>query len=168
MELYHIHAQHRTLIAEIEDSGGEVTPELEASLKSLQIGLNDNLASLAYTVKEYEDKALLVANEIKRLEGIEKSHKNNAEYFKQYIDTVMKETGLTKLEQNNIRLSYRKSTAVKILDAAKLSNQYLVIKKEPNKTAIKKAIEDGQKVKGAELIERQNLQIKWITKPKYY
>jgi hypothetical protein len=160
MELYHIHKAHRSLISEIEANEGELTPELETSLKSLQIGLNDNLASLAYTVKEYNDKALLVANEIKRLQGLEKSHKNNAEYFKQYIDTVMKETGLTKLEQNNIRLSYRKSTAVEVFDVERIEARYMVVKSEPNKTLIKAAIEAGELVAGAELVERQNLQIK--------
>ena len=161
MELYNIHQAHRSLIAQIEENGGEVTPELETSLQSLQIGINDNLASLAYTVKEYNDKALLVANEIKRLQGLEKSHKNNAEYFKQYIDTVMKETGLSKVEHNHIRISYRKSTAVDVFDVERLDARYLVVKTEPNKTLIKSAIEAGELVAGAELVERQNLQIKW-------
>ena len=160
MELYHIHQAHRNLIAEIEANEGELTPELETTLNGLEIALNEKLASLAYVVKEYQDKALLVTNEIKRLQGLEKSYKNNAEYFKQYIDTVMRETGLTKVEQNNIRLSYRKSTAVEILDLERIEAKYMVVKTEPNKTLIKAAIEAGELVTGAEIVERQNLQIK--------
>jgi hypothetical protein len=160
MILYHIHQSHRQLLLQIEENGGELSHEAETALKGLQIGLNENLASLAYTVKELEDKALLVDNEIKRLNGLKKSYLNNAEYFKTYIDTVMKETGLTKVEENNIRLSYRRSTAVEIIDAEALDTRYLNTVVTPNKTAIKAAIEAGELVRGAEIVERQNLQIK--------
>ena len=160
MELYNIHQAHRSLIAEIEANEGELTPELESTLNGLEIDLNEKLASMAYVVKEYSDKALLVANEIKRLQGLEKSHKNNAEYFKQYIDTVMRETGISEVKQNNIRLSYHKSTAVEIFDLERIEERYMVVNWSPNKTLIKAAIEAGELVPGAEIVERQNLQIK--------
>lgn len=158
--LYKIHTSHRNLIAQIEENGGELSPEVETALQGLQIDLEDNLSSLAYTVKEFEDKGLLVDNEIKRLQALKKSHLNNAEYFKNHIDTVMRELELTKIDKNNIRLSYRKSTAVEILDAAALDARYLNTVVTPNKVAIKAAIEAGEPVRGAEIVERQNLQIK--------
>lgn len=160
MELYKIHLQHRLLLQQIEENEGELSPEVETSLKDIEIGLNESLASLAYTVKEYEDKALLVDNELKRLTVLKKRYLNNAEYFKTYIDTVMREADLTKVEENNIRLSYRKSTAVEITDIETLEARYLNTVVTPNKVAIKAAIEAGEYVMGAEIVERQNLQIK--------
>jgi len=60
------------------------------------------------------------------------------------------------------RCSYRKSQAVNILDVAKIPKKYVeeVYDLKPDKAAIKKAINGGEKVPGAELEERNSLSVK--------
>ena len=61
-----------------------------------------------------------------------------------------------------VRVSFRKSVAVSIDDEKALPADFVVetVTTKPDKTAIKKAIQSGQEVSGASLVENRNLQIK--------
>jgi hypothetical protein len=67
-----------------------------------------------------------------------------------------------KIESPLIKISYRLSQSVNITDESKLSDNFFTTKitKTPSKTAIKDAIDSGTEVKGAELVDNLNLQIK--------
>lgn len=160
MELYHINQQHKLLLAEIEQNDGELTPELEAKLKALDLSLNESFASLAYSTKQLDDQSLLIGNEIKRLQALKASVDNSSSYIKEYLKTVLIEKGIEKVKENNISISFRKSTAVEVYDLEMLPTEYQSVTVTANKTAISKALKEGEEVKGATLVERQNLQIK--------
>ena len=60
-----------------------------------------------------------------------------------------------------VALSFRKSSEVQIDDIEELSDEYLRYKApEPDKAAIKAAINEGKEVAGARLVSKANLQIK--------
>ncbi len=59
-------------------------------------------------------------------------------------------------------ISFRESQAIEVEDMESLPN-YLIretITREPDKAAIKGAIESGETVKGAKLVTRMNIQVK--------
>ena len=74
----------------------------------------------------------------------------------------MESVGKDKVETVKARISFRKSVQVQIEDEAALPADYVTttVTKSPDKTAIKKAIQGGQDVTGASLIEKRNIQIK--------
>lgn len=72
----------------------------------------------------------------------------------------MLQFNIPEIKGRNLRLYFRKSEKVEITDESKLSEDFVVIKKEPNKILIKEALKNGSIVDGAELITNQNLQIK--------
>ena len=160
MELYKITQHHRELLAQIETNDGELTPEIETLLHEATYNLNQQLSSAAYMHKTLLDEASVIDAEIKRLSGWKQRLINSAESIKNYIDTAMVANGLTEVKNDNIKLSYRKSTAVEIIDKESIPMSYLVVSYAPDKKAIGDAIKAGEHVLGAELVERQNLQIK--------
>lgn len=66
-----------------------------------------------------------------------------------------------KVTGTDFAISWRKSTAVNVLDEKALPPTFLVPQPpKVDKTGISKALKNGETVSGAELIERQNMTIK--------
>ena len=88
----------------------------------------------------------------------EKVAKNKAESLKKYLDDALagKEFNSTR-----VKISYRKSTALEYDGVTKVPEEYLKTKEpELDKTAITKAIKDGEELAGFTLKENKNIQIK--------
>ena len=87
-----------------------------------------------------------------------KTKERQAESLKAYIDLNLEGQ---ELETARVKLSYRKSTSVYIKNEKIIPKDYK--EKQPDKilkALISKALKSGIKIKGAELQEKQNLQIK--------
>lgn len=77
------------------------------------------------------------------------------------MDYMMRSLKMKSLTTEHAKFSYRSSKSVLIKDVAALPKSFLRYKDpEPDKVAIKKAIEAGGVVPGAELHESTNLQIR--------
>lgn len=61
-----------------------------------------------------------------------------------------------KIKTDRFNFGYRKSASVEILDIDKLPQEVLILEPKANKKLIKEMIKDGEKVDGAELIEKEN------------
>ena len=82
--------------------------------------------------------------------------------LKDLLASSMLSVGRDKVETARTKIGFRKSTQVQIDDEGALPPDFVTttITTKPDKTAIKKAIQAGQSVAGAVLVENQNLQIK--------
>lgn len=91
-----------------------------------------------------------------------KAAENRVERLKGFLASAMQTVGRNKVETAKAKISFRKSTQVQIDDEGALPVDFVTttITTKPDKTAIKKAIQAGQAVAGAVLVENQNLQIK--------
>lgn len=91
-----------------------------------------------------------------------KAAENRVERLKGFLASAMRTVGRDKVETAKTEISFRKSTQVQIDDEGALPVDFVTttITTKPDKTAIKKAIQSGQAVAGAVLVENQNLQIK--------
>ena len=98
------------------------------------------------------------ANLAKRRKQTEK----RIDYLKNVLTACLDAAGRDKVETTKVRVSFRKSVAVSIDDEKALPADFVVetVTTKPDKTAIKKAIQSGQEVSGASLVENRNLQIK--------
>ena len=74
----------------------------------------------------------------------------------------MQQFGVEKIETPTLKLSFRKSESVEIIDEKDVPGNFFETKtvSTVSKTKIKEAIKEGQTIPGAQLITKQNLQIK--------
>lgn len=121
--------------------------KLEQQDKQENVGLYiKNLVAEAKAIKD-ERKALAT-----RLDRID----SKIDWLKGYLH---KSLNGEKFETARVQVSYRKSDQVSVLDEDILPEQFFRVKKEVNKTELRKALKDHE-VQGAELIEKQNIIIK--------
>ena len=91
-----------------------------------------------------------------------KTAEKRVERLKDLLASSMLSVGRDKVETARTKIGFRKSTQVQIDDEGALPPDFVTttVTTKPDKTAIKKAIQAGQAVAGAVLVENQNLQIK--------
>ena len=92
----------------------------------------------------------------------EAAAKRRAESLKNHLAQSMAAVGKDKIETSRAALSFRRSTAVNILSDVEIPDDLCKVKidRQPDKSAIKKLLQAGELVPGAELVENRNLQIK--------
>lgn len=101
-----------------------------------------------------------IQKEIKRLQNVKKANENLANRLKANMDESLKAIGSDNLKCGTFTFSYRKTKSVEILDLDALPSDYKAIEYKPDKNAIKKAINDGEPVAGAALVEKNTLQLR--------
>ena len=101
-----------------------------------------------------------IQKEIKRLQKAKKANDSLANRLKANMDESLKAVGSDKLKCGTFTFSYRKTKSVEILDLDALPGDYKAIEYKPDKNAIKKAINDGEAVAGAALVEKNTLQLR--------
>ena len=85
---------------------------------------------------------------------------NDIDRAKEFIDKFVLKGQM--FETARVRCSYRKTKSVEVADESIVPDKYMVEKVSvaPDKMAIKKALTNGEEVKGCNLIENSSLSIK--------
>lgn len=133
--------------------------------------LDDTISSIADAIEvKGENYAKLIKcldadnegikKEISRLQKAKKANENLVNRLKANMDESLKAVGSDKLKCGTFTFSYRKTKSVEILDLNALPSDYKAIEYKPDKNAIKKAINDGEAVAGAALVEKNTLQLR--------
>lgn len=159
--LYQIRQDHINLITLLEESGGNLTPEIEQALQLTNEEFESKAVSYAYVVKGFEDTIQTIDNEIERLLTLKEKAVKRSELFKKNLSDAMQQFGIEKIKTATLSLSFRKSESVEITDASQVPLSCIEEKviKTISKTKIKEAIKKGMTVPGAQLVTNQNLQI---------
>lgn len=162
LNLYQIQNEFIHLADQLIELSGEITPELETSLQINQEQLEHKGRSYGYIVKQLESEVEIIDAEIKRLTAFKSSRNKTAERLKETLSNAMQLYQIEKLESPTLKISFRKSESVEVEDLSLLDKDFIVVKttESADKTAIKKAIKEGQNVQGAVLKTNMNLQIK--------
>jgi Gp157 protein len=160
--LYNIRIDHLSILQEIEEMDGELTPELETALALTQDELQDKAISYGFVIKHFDNDIDIIEAEMKRLYSLKEKAQRRKEMFKTRLSEALQQFGVEKITTPLLKLSFRKSESVEITDGENIPDEYLDTKivTTISKTRIKEAIKEGQIVKGAELVVKQNLQIK--------
>ena len=124
----------------------------------LQIKRNEKIENTVQWVKELKAESGAIREEIQKLSKRAQAKEQLSDKLKKYIAIALNGS---KFESSKCTVRYRKSLVVEISDVSEFINnapsEYLIYKApEPNKTAIKKAIQSGESVQGAALTERVN------------
>lgn len=160
--IYHIQADHWQLMQEIEENDGEITPEIDQRLGLTKDQFEEKAVSYGYLMKHINDEAVILRNEIDRLQGILKAKNTLEAQLKERVTQAMQSMNIDKVSKDNLTLSFRKSDQLIVSEDAQLPSKYLTKKLSitPDKALLKADVKAGKKIKGVQLITKQNLQIK--------
>ncbi len=157
--LYHIETEYLTIINQVEELDGELTPELEAQLTINQAELQGKSIAYLEFIGSKEVLNTRIDDEIKRLQAIKKSNNNLIDRLKNGLLNAVRlfgdfEVGLTKF-------GTRKSSTTIVQDVNTLPKEYKTSKltEQADKKAIKEALQRGETIKGCEIVENLNLKI---------
>ena len=158
MKLYEIDQAIENLV---EQETGEIL-DLDAFM-DLQMAREEKVENIALWYKNMTAEGDAIKTEIKNLAEREKAIRGKADSLKQRLAAILQGE---KFKTAKVSVSYRKSAAVEVSDNfiewAKANADHLLKYKdpEPDKTAIKQALSNGDDVTGATIIERENIQVK--------
>ena len=142
---------------EVDDETGEILNAQE--LDELKMAREDKIEGVGLWIKNLEAEAAAVKAEKDNMADRQKRLEKKADSLKGYLAYALQGE---KFSTPKIAMSWRRSEQVHITDEHLLPENCLnvTIVKRPDKKVIKDALKAGKDIMGAELIEKQNLQIK--------
>lgn len=145
----------------VDEETGEITFK-EDALNDLDLEFNQKVDNIACYIKDIESLNQAIKDEKKALDERLKVNDRKVENLKKYVSSSLKMRDMNKLETARNKITFRKSKSVNVINESLLADEYFTekITKTVNKTAIKKAIESGLTVEGAEIKENRNVVIK--------
>lgn len=168
MTSYDINTEYEALraltVEEFDEETGELidnSEEIKALLAELDLKRDDKLKGIEYIKREYLAMIEAIKSEKKRLDDRKNAFERTVDRLKDLQDMLL---GGEKVETDIFTFSYRKSTS---LDTSGVNIDAIGTRyKETTKVTkllnseIKKALQDGEEIKGAELVVKKNLQVK--------
>ena len=141
---------------------GEFTPELEQQLAITRDELDAKAENYVKVIRSVEGDISVIDAEIKRLQAIKEGKSKVVDRMKEALSTAMTSFKVDKIETALMKLFFRKSESLEVLDDSLVPEQYKMsrVVVNPDKILIKKLIKSGESVPGAEIVEKLNLQIK--------
>lgn len=158
--LFDITAEQRRINDALMESGGELTPELEEALLVNAENFAVKVEGYAISIRKFDALAEAADAEIKRIQAIKKNATNSAKRLKEALAYGMEVMGMDRAEIGLNKLSFRTSTAVNITDEVRIPNQYIKVETSIDKMALKRDLQAGMVIEGAELVTNRNLQIR--------
>lgn len=145
---------------EIDEETGEILNV--DKLDALEGAFEGKIESVACYIKNLEAFTGNLKAEEANMAERRKSAERKVDNLKKYLTSCLDAVGRDKVETPKAKISFRKSFAVNIIDEDSIPSEFVVetVTTKPDKTAIKKAIQSGEEVTGASLIENRNIQIK--------
>jgi hypothetical protein len=139
----------------IDFETGEITdPE---KLEQLQIDKHEKLRNIAFVaINASADIEAYKAQE-KRFTAKRKAAEKTLAWAK---ETLARELAGQKMKEAEFTISYRPSEVVEIDDDADLPAEFIKMKSEWDKAAIKEALKEGAVFEGCRLVQKQNIQIR--------
>ena len=162
MNLFQITNEMQSIMNELIENGGELTPQLQSMLTITESQLKEKAVNYAMVIRSMDYETNVIDEEIKRLQGLKKSRQNAMERLKSVLTNAMEQCDMDAIETPTNKISFRKSQSLQILDETLVPKQYKtqVITTKIDKNAIKQDMKNGITVDGVELITNKNLQIK--------
>ena len=161
--LYEINQDYLDILDnfEINEETGEVYFN-EELLNNLETEFKDKVDNIACYIKDLQALSNAIKDEKKRLDDRLKLNDRKVETLTNYLSKSLEMRNIDKLETTRNKLSFRKSKSVNVLDESLIDNQYFKVieEKKLDKKALLEDLKKGCEVKGAELLEKHNLQIK--------
>lgn len=141
------------------ETGEIINAEAYEALDSLQMAFDQKAEGILLWIKNLAAEAEALKKEKQAFAERQAATERKAESLKKYIAGVL--CG-NKFQTEKVSVTWRKSEAVEYTGNVYDLPEELLKFKEPelNKTELKKRLKAGEKIAGAELVQRNNMQIK--------
>jgi hypothetical protein len=156
--LFNINEDMFRLHLQIEENGGELTPELEEQLTITEHDRESKCEGYVSVIRQLKSKSQLIKDEAKRLLDAARTYDKSVERLEDNLLSSIVQLG--NIKTNFVSISTRRNKSVEIADDIEIPLQYQRVKIEANKTAIKEALELGIDVPGATIVEKFSLLIR--------
>lgn len=162
--LYELSEQMRNFEFKIDEETGEVLNIDE--LNQLNMRFDEKTENIVKYIKNLNAEAQALKNEEDSIKSRRQAKERKIESLRRYLGAVMEANDRQRVEFTSGVASFRKSNAVevdeKFLTWAQKSarNEFLNVKLDINKGAIKEALQNGEAFEFARMVERKNLHIK--------
>lgn len=159
MTLYELMTGYKDFLLAVEN--GDIPEDAIAdTLEAIEASIDDKIDNTACVIKVLEAEEAAIKAEEDRLAKRRKAKEKAKERVKAYLSEMVLAMGKTEFESPRNKLSFRKSEET-VCDKNVLDAKWMRKKEtyEPDKVAIKNAILNGEKIPGAEIVVKQNLQI---------
>lgn len=135
--------------------------ELYKMLDDICLKLDTKIENIACYIKNLESDAEALKQEKQNLEKRQKVCENKANRLSEYLSNFLQYNKIPKFETPKCKVSFRKSSKVKILDENLIPKEYVKeeIKTKVDKTNLKKYLQNNE-CDGAIIEENQNINIK--------
>lgn len=164
MKLYELKAQFIALLNELTNPDATYTPELiKDSMEGITYEFNEKAIGTAGVIKTMRANAAAIKQARQEMEKREKALLNRADYLEEYLLSAMRDTGNEVIECPWFKVSVAKNpVSVAIAEGAELHPAYIREKlvREPDKAAIKEALQNGATVPGCSLQQTYKLNIR--------
>lgn len=162
LKLYQIPAFMRQALdnLEIDEETGEI---LNADgLHSIELSAKDKIANTARYIRECTVLLDAMKTAKQNIDARMKTLQKRIDYLAGLSLDGLQALGINKIEEPDIRIGTRKSVSTVIEDEETIPSKFVTIvqTEKINRTEIKKAIQAGEDVPGAHLVENINLSIK--------
>ncbi len=163
MKLWEIKDEIEKCFSEtVDEETGEILSEVNLQyLEELQMAFDDKVDNICCLIKNMDAEVKAFKTEEANLKKRRMAKENASQRLKDYLKAILNGQ---KFESVRSKISYRASKSTEVdMDLFMNNKDYdLYVKTEitPNKTAIKKALEDGKELIGAEIVENQSMIIK--------
>jgi uncharacterized protein (DUF2235 family) len=157
--LFNLSQEQQMLNSMLEESGGELTPDIEQALQINETNFLVKAENYGKAILHYKAMEAVIAAEQDRLGEMKQRVQNASEKLKESISEAMHLFGKDKMEFDTLKLSFRKSTQVIVDDDSYIPNEFIKVKTTIDKAGIKEALKT-RSIQGCRLKENLNLQVK--------
>lgn len=145
------------IMAEIEDCIDYETGEVDIErLSTLEEDKKTKIKNIGLWIKNLKAEVTALKDEKAKFDARIKSKNSKIESLTKYLEACLNGE---KYEDEQLVITYRKSAKLELADDFD-DERFTTYTASYDKRAITKAIKDGEEIKGAMLLEYQNMQIK--------
>lgn len=145
---------------EVNEETGEITDNselLKELFDNLKMTLEDKLDNAQRYCLTLDGEADILDKEIKRLQAKKQALNNKKDRLRKIMLSTIENTGQSKFKTSLYSFNIKNSEALEVESIDNIPREFLRIKKEADKTAIKKAIKDGLFIEGCKIVENKSL-----------
>ena len=156
--LYELEGMLRDFELDIDMETGEILNADE--LDALQMERDKKIEQYALWYKNLDAELEACKRERQSFEKREKRAKRSMEWIKSQLDATLSGQ---QFKTDKVVIKYRKSESVELDDdfisQHQTDDRFIITEYKASKSAVKEAIKNGEEVKGAQIITKNNIQI---------
>jgi hypothetical protein len=152
-------AHSQSIIDQLAETDGELTPEMEAQLAQIDVKLPAKIDSYAHIMDRLENEEQYWKAKASQFNAVAKGLANTRARIKEALKDTMSIMGVDEIKGNDVRFKLSNAKPRLYLDESKIVDEYMqeTIIREPNKVKIELDLKAGKEVPGAQFLESKSL-----------